>query len=174
MFHPDRIRVLSLLEADARTAAEILHEMSAVPSATLYRHLKLLVNAGLLRVESPPSGRPGPAERIYSVNRDKTIISPKDMSRLKRLPLRRYFATFVTSILGDFERYTDAEHYDLEADGLRFRKVPLRLNAAAHVAFLKELDALVGRYERSSTPNGRLRLFTHISVPFASDVGGAT
>ncbi|MDP9018960.1 MAG: helix-turn-helix domain-containing protein [Candidatus Eremiobacteraeota bacterium] len=170
MFHPARIRIISILEAGARTAAEISHAMSDVPTATLYRHLKVLVDSGLLLIESPPSGRPGPAERIYSVNRDKAIIPRKGLNKLKRLPLRRHFATFVTSMLGDFERYTEAQNYDLEADGVRFRKVPLRLSASAHAAFLKELDALISRFERASTPTGRLRLFTHTSVPFAHDL----
>ena len=154
-----------MLESRSCTAGEIAQAIPDLPTATLYRHLKRLVDAKILTVHNPASGRPGPAERVYAVNRSAVLLPKEEVNALSRSALRRYFATFVTSILGDFERYTDERGFDLAADGIRFLKTPLRLTYAEHSRFLTEIQTVIARYEAKANAKGRLRFFTHLSVP---------
>ena len=156
---------MSLLESRSCTAGEIAQAAPDLPTATLYRHLKRLVDARLLTVHHPVSGRPGPAERVYAVNRSAMLLPKEELNALSRSAQRRYFATFVTSILGEFERYTDERGYDLAVDGVRFIKTPLQLTGAEHRRFLTEIEGVVARYEAKANAKGRVRFFTHLSVP---------
>ncbi|MDQ6941052.1 MAG: helix-turn-helix domain-containing protein [Candidatus Eremiobacteraeota bacterium] len=165
LLHPIRIRIVSMLESRSCTAGEIARAIPDLPTATLYRHLNRLKEAEILTVQNPVSGRPGPAERVYAINRSAVLLSKKEVGALSRSALRHYFATFVTSILGDFERYTNDRSYDLAADGIRFLKTPLRLTSAEHSRFLTEIQRVVTRYEAKANVKGRVRFFTHLSVP---------
>ncbi len=165
LFHPTRIRIVSLIEAHPCTAADIAHDLSDVSTASLYRHLNVLVEAGLARVENAPTGRPGPAERTYVADRRATTLTNEQVVRLSKHSLRRHFQTFIMSVLGEFARYTEKRGFDLAADGVRFRKIALKLGDARHRVFLAELDALLERYDSAPDADGRIRSFTHISVP---------
>ena len=157
--------MIAIVEARPSTAAELARQLADIPTPSLYRHLGYLVDAGIFRVTAPPTGRPGPSEGIYSANREATTLSRAEAAKLSRPHLRRYFTTFVTAILGDFERYTQRKGYDLDADRVRFRKEPLTLCDDRFASFLGELDELFERYTRTPDEGGRARLFTHICIP---------
>ena len=165
LLHPVRIRIVSLLESRSCTAAQIAQAIPDLPTATLYRHLKRLEDAGMVTVENLASGRPGPAERVYAVSRGAVLLPKEELGTLSRSALRQYFSTFVTSILGDFERYTEERGYDLAADGVGFQKTPLRLTIAEHKRFMADIRGVIARYEARANAKGRIRYFTHLSVP---------
>ena len=73
--HPVRLRILSLLTAQAMSAAEVARELDLTHANASY-HLRFLHDAGELVVESEEKIRGGMAKRYRYVARDKPSATP--------------------------------------------------------------------------------------------------
>ena len=156
LLHPVRLRVVqAFLGERTLTTGELGAELADVPTASLYRHVGLLVDAGVLAVVSERKVR-GAAERRYrlvleAASADATGMSAEDH--------RRGFATFVAALLGDFHRYLDraGSSPDLAADGVGYRQAALWLDDDEFAELLGELRALVAARTALPQRDGRRR-----------------
>ena len=163
--HPVRFRIVTSLLGGRRLETNAIAELLPdVPPATLYRHVKRLVESGILLVAEERHSR-GATERIYRLNDDAAYLPDSEVESSTPAALREYFGTFVGSLLGDFERYT-AKPFSLRADKARFRKLLLHCSDDEYDAFLKQLDKLIARYAALPARRDRRgRLFTNITIP---------
>src|SRR3712207_4096878 len=80
LLHPVRLRIVqAFLGERALTTAELGAELDDVPTASLYRHVALLADAGVLTVAEERRVR-GAAERRYRLVLEAASADPAGMS----------------------------------------------------------------------------------------------
>lgn len=164
LLHPIRLRIVQTLVGAPMTPLQLKERLGDVPQATLYRHLNLLAESGLLEVVDERPVR-GTVERTYAVATAKVALTGDQLESATPEDHVRYFATFLGTLLSDFAAYIDHAAPDLAEDRVGYRQVPLWLTD-------DELDALVERMrgavlehvDNAPGPGRRRRLLSTIVV----------
>lgn len=165
LVHPVRLRIVLALAGRNLTVAALREALPDVPQASLYRHVKLLERAGLLRVVEEHRVA-GTIERTFALDREATAASEHELEKLDRAGLERLFGAFAASLMADFRRYLDSAPTDLRKDGVALRSFPMNLNDAELKAFAKDLRELLERYgERPRKGRRRRRTFSFVMIP---------
>ena len=172
IFHPVRMRIVTVLSGRQWTTAQIAASLPDVAQATLYRHLKRLLTAGVLRVAAQ---RPvhGVLEKVYALTGDGISLTPDsaDIRRMTPDDWRGAFTAYTASLMGQFEVYLQQEQPDFIKDGVSFRTTPLWLNDAETAQLFSDLRAIiVPALANGPAPDRRRRLFSRILVPEAEIV----
>ena len=107
------------------TAGQIAEALSDVAQATLYRHIKLLTEAGLLSVVEERPTR-GTVEKVYALNQATAFLGPDEAAQMSKEDHLRYFTTFVTTLIGDLERYLQHENAEITKE-VSYHKFPIYL-----------------------------------------------
>src|SRR3954468_141820 len=122
LLHPVRMRILqTLFDADPMTTAQLRERLLDIAPATMYRHIAVLADAGVLEVVSEKRVR-GTVERSYRVRPEQAVVDPAARAAMTREDHQRAFTTFVASLLGDFDRYLKHDNVDPVADGVVYRQ----------------------------------------------------
>src|SRR6201996_5794102 len=121
LLHPVRLRIVQAFLGDrALTTATLRSELADVPPASLYRHVAMLVDAGVLSVVAERRVR-GAVERTYVLRVAAATIHPAELESMSRDDHRQAFMAYVAGLLGDFDRYLSRDEIDLLRDGVGFR-----------------------------------------------------
>ncbi len=166
LLHPVRLRVVQAFLGDrVLTTAELHDLLPDVPTASLYRHVAVLAEAGLLEVAAERRVR-GAAERSYRLVVAAASVTPAEAAPMSAEEHGRAFTTFVAALLADFGRYLERDDVDLGRDGVSYRQAALWLDEEEFAAFLTDLREVVGR--RLELPAGgqrRRRLLSTVLLP---------
>jgi hypothetical protein len=166
LLHPVRLRVVQAFLGDRVLTTAELHELLPdVPTASLYRHVATLADAGLLTVVAERRVR-GAAERSYRLDVAAASVTPADTEGMSAEDHGRAFTGFVAALLADFGRYLERDDLDLARDGVGYRQAALWLDDDEFAAFLAELRAVVGsRLELRPGDRRRRRLVSTVLLP---------
>src|SRR5881398_3703699 len=100
LLHPVRMRILqTLFDADPMTTAQLRDRLPDIAPATMYRHIAVLADAGVLAVVD-----------------EQAVVDPAARSAMTREDHQRAFTTFAASLMTDFARYLASEDADPIAD----------------------------------------------------------
>ena len=166
VLHPIRMRVLIALAGHEMTARQLGQVLSDVPQATLYRHIKRLVDNGVLIVVSENPVR-GTVEKVYTLDANHTNLSPNELAQLDEDDHMRLFVGFIASLLDDYARYLEGSpQIDLVADGVGYRKVILHLSQEELIEMSRDLNQALKPYlEKAPSPERQSRLFSTVLMP---------
>jgi Helix-turn-helix domain len=157
LLHPVRLRVVQAFLGDRVLTTAELHELLPdVPTATLYRHVATLTDAGLLTVVGERRVR-GAAERSYRLVLEAARVSPGDAAGMTAEEHGRAFTAFVGALLADFGRWLDRGDVDAGRDGVGYSQAALWLDDEEFAAFLAEVREVVGRRLELPPGDGRKR-----------------
>ncbi len=138
IFHPIRIRIITLLGRHSpATAADLLERIPDVTQRSLYRHLRELLDGGLLRVASTRQVR-GTVERSYALANEGGL-SDEAIGAMSPQEWLRAFALFTSTLQAEFASFVEA-YPDRESRPWNFarmneiRAIPDRMRAAIHDA----------------------------------------
>jgi len=166
LLHPVRLRVVqAFLGNRMLTTAELHQLLPDVPTASLYRHVATLADAGLLTVVAERRVR-GAAERTYRLVVEAASVTPADAAAMSVEDHGRAFAAFTAMLLADFGRYLERGDVDPGRDGVSYRQAALWLDDEEFAAFLADLREVVGR-RLELQPDGqrRRRLLGTVLLP---------
>lgn len=166
MLHPIRLRIVnSVYDGLPFTTAKLRERLPDIPKATMYRHVGLLVEHGLIEVESEER-KAGAVERTYRLHRARTRIDGDAATAMGKEDHRRGFAAGIASIVGEFEVYLGRSGADPTEDMVSYRQVSLWLDDAEKTAFYEELIAAVrARVDHGPSPERRRHLVAMIMFP---------
>lgn len=154
-----RLRILEyLINHGDGTAAEMSAELSDIPTASLYRHIKALDADGWIEVKSETKKR-GATERRYKLSTARVNDSGGGVVQQGLLELS-----------GEFRRYFDGDDPDPERDMLGFSMMALMLSDEELASFYGELGAVAEKY-MGRAPDGvrKPRKITVISSPIQEE-----
>ncbi len=138
LLHPVRLRIVGVVAGNPLTPLEIVEALGDVAQATVYRHVTLLTDGGVLEVVEERPVRGG-TERVLGVVAEAVSLGADDLAGAGRDDHLRWFTTFVLGLVAGYARYLGAtDEPDLGADGVGYRSAPLWLTD-------DELERLVGR-----------------------------
>src|SRR6478735_9398769 len=168
LLHPIRLRVIQALAGGRkRSSGELAAELDDVPTASLYRHIKTLADAGLLAVveERPARGTP---QRVYALVEGAGSLSPEDLAQASAEDHIRYFTVFLAGLLDSFGRYVNDGDPDFVRDGVGYRQVPLELSDQEFAELAGRLNAAIAPVLQNRPGEGRTRrMLTTVVMPTA-------
>ena len=154
LLHPTRVRIMQSLilgEREQVTANEICELLPDVPRTTLYRHINVLIEAGVLHVVAERKVR-GSVERTLSLNTSEVE------KQLEQEDIPAQLFQFLMLTYAKFERYfSDKACKTLASvtDPMSFTNAILMLNDQEWEAFATELGELFQKYHFQDTAEGR-------------------
>ena len=148
IIHTIRLRILRELSSVELTTQELAERLGDVPTSSIYRHLKLLLDGGLVEVADTRLVK-GIQEKTYRLAQP-AILGPGDVADWTADDHLRYFTTYGLTLIHDFYAYfSGAEQeqgvLDLVADRVGYREVYL-------CATTEELDAAIGAINAALLP----------------------
>ncbi len=171
LLHPVRLRVVQAFLGDRTlTTGELRAELPDVPAATLYRHVGVLAEAGVLEVAAERRVR-GSTERTYRLVVAAASVGPEEAAAMTPEEHRRAFGTFVAALLADFDRWLDRTADvpggpDPARDGVGYRVTGLWLDDEEFAGLLEDLREVL-RARLALEPGGgrRRRLVGTVFLP---------
>ncbi|MEV4364201.1 helix-turn-helix domain-containing protein [Nonomuraea sp. NPDC004186] len=150
ILHPVRLRIMWALSGGrTRTTSDLCESLPDVPKTTLYRHVGLLADAGLLEVADEQRVR-GMVERYYRLRQNAAHID-LDTARAMSLQDHRHgFAAAMAALLAEFNAYLDRPGADPVADRVGYRQGTLWLTSEE----MEELAVELREVLRARTGNG--------------------
>lgn len=166
VLHPIRMRIVMALAGREMTVQQLAEALVDVPTATLYRHLNRLSEAGVLEVAAERRIR-GTLEKTYKLGSQGAFIDAEVFNRMSREDHLRSFTTFAATMLDDFSRYINhAESIDFAADGVGYQKFPLELSDEELVEVAKGINAAILPHMNNQPARGRKRrIFATVILP---------
>ena len=163
VMNPVRQRIFQyFLLHETGTVKELRKALPDVPSASLYRHVKILTDSSVLTVVGENRIR-GTVESIYQLNKAALAIEDETGNAVQMSLL---------SICAAFARYFSGGNADPKKDMLLFTSCTLVLTDAEFSGFLSEVNEVALKYMKAeATPGSKTRQITLISAPSDGQVG---
>ena len=157
VMNPVRQRIFQyFLLHETGTVKEIRKALPDVPSASLYRHVKILVDSSILTVVGENRIR-GTVESIYQLNKVALTTEDENGNAVQMSLL---------SICASFARYFSSGNADPKKDMLLFTNCTLVLTDEEFSGFLSEINEIALKYMKvEATENSKTRQITLISAP---------
>lgn len=135
--NPVRQRIIQyLLVHEKGTVKEIKKELPDVPSASLYRHIKILNDSEFIIVVEENRIR-GTVENVYSLNREALEVDDENGTAVQMSLL---------SLCAAFAKYFSSGHADPRKDLLMLTSCTLTLTDEEFMKFLTELNEVATKY----------------------------
>lgn len=163
ILHPVRMKILQTLASGRRkTVQQIAEKLTEVPQATLYRHLKKLLEAKLIEVVEENQVR-GTVEKVYALPENNQLVSREEVLKAGPDEHLDYFMKFLASVLMNFEEYIRQPHYDFERDLVSFRMATLYASDEEYSEFIKKyVELITPLLKNEETPDRKKRTITNI------------
>lgn len=157
VMNPVRQRIFQyLLVHETGTVKDIRKALTDIPSASLYRHMKILTDNAVLTVVGENRIR-GTVESIYQLNKSALEINDADGAGVQMALL---------SICASFAKYFADGHADPRKDMLMLTTCTLKLTDEDFMSFLSEINRLALKYMDIEVRKGsKTRQITLISAP---------
>lgn len=162
ILNPVRMRILQyLLMNENATVSEISKQLSDVPQASLYRHVKKLSNSKILVITGQNQIR-GTVEKIYEISENYKKIT--DYSSNEEFMNNSY--TFVMAILKNIKQYIESEKADIKNDKLVMSTSAMWLNDEEFREFQCEMEKIIKKTADNKPRDDRtLNIMSFITTP---------
>jgi DNA-binding transcriptional ArsR family regulator len=166
MLHPIRLRIVNaVFDGLPFTTTQLLERLPDVPKATMYRHVGLLVDGGLIEIEGEER-KAGAVERTYRLHQSRTVIDSAAAASMSNDDHRRGFAAGIASLLGEFDAYLKRKGAHPTTDMVTYRQVSLWLTDAEKQALYRDfLTAVRKRVGHGASQGRRRHLLATIMFP---------
>lgn len=169
IMNPVRQRIVQrLLLSGQATVSEIADALPDVPRPSIYRHMKLLLEADCVKVVAKRPAR-GAVEKTYSLVERPAGLEPSNEN------MGLLINSMLMSLTGAFARYFAREDADPRADMLSFSNATLMLSDEEYMEFLNRIGAVYNDYiHNAAAPGRKPRCITIISSPVQDEGGKKT
>ncbi|GAA2273007.1 helix-turn-helix domain-containing protein [Nonomuraea roseoviolacea subsp. roseoviolacea] len=166
LLHPVRLRIVWAMSGGVtRTTTELCERLPDVPKTTVYRHVGLLAEAGMLEIAEEQRVR-GVVERHYRLRRERTVVG-EDAARSMSLDDHRHgFAAAMAALMAAFNAYLDRPGADPFADLVGYRQSVLWLSRDELAEMIGELrEIMAARWRNEPAPGRSPHLASAIFFP---------
>ncbi|MEM1250552.1 MAG: helix-turn-helix domain-containing protein [Acidobacteriota bacterium] len=163
ILHPVRLRLLNELTGRRMTARQLARALPEVSQASLYRHLTLLSEAGVLEIVSERKIR-GVVERTFTVAEGQSRLSSEDLRGMSEEEHLEAFQLFQAVLAGRFAESIRSESFEqLGKAGLSYNATALYLTEAERGALAERFAEALEGFTEAGPGEGRRR-YTLASV----------
>lgn len=157
VMNPVRQRIFQyFLLHETGTVKELRKALPDIPSASLYRHVKILADSSILMVVGENRIR-GTVESVYRLNQDAMATEDETGNAVQMSLL---------SICASFAKYFSTGHAEPQKDMLLFTSCTLLLTDQEFSEYLSEINQVTVKYMKEESSEGsKMRRITLISAP---------
>ena len=157
VMNPVRQRIFQyFLLHETGTVKELRKALPNIPSASLYRHIKILADSSILMVVGENRIR-GTLESVYRLNKD-AIATEDETGNAVQMSL--------LSICASFAKYFSAGNADPQKDMLLLTNCTLLLTDEEFSEYLSEINQVTVKYmKKAISESSKTRRITLISAP---------
>jgi DNA-binding transcriptional ArsR family regulator len=168
------MRILHAMSAGAvRTTADLCASLPGASQASVYRHVRVLADAGVLEVVGERRIR-GAVERRYRLRAERAMIDRDLAASMSLDDHRSGFAAAMATLVAEFNAYLEREP-DPMNDSVGYRQVPVWLNQREIREMMAQLrDLILASKERGRGRARRLYLFSPIVFPIQEPLDEGT
>lgn len=154
VLHPVRLRILQALAAGKDTATGLAERLDDVPRSSIYRHLRLLVDAQMVAVAQTQRVR-GVDERLYELG-PRAHLGADDVAGLGADEHLEMFSTYAMTLIQDFSGYLERSRSpDLGRDRVGYTETVLHLTDDEFDQLAQKLQAAVAPLQSGRPGPGR-------------------
>lgn len=165
ILHPVRMRVILALNSRTLTPKQLAAELKDVAPATLYHHLNLLTDAGIIRIVEERLVRGTLREKVYTLSEASELLGPDEIAHTSKDELQQCFLAFVSKLIGDHARYLDLKEGSYYTDG-GYHQHAVYFSDEEYIQFSREINAaLLPWLKQEPAPGRRRYLLTTILLP---------
>ncbi|MFD1929881.1 MULTISPECIES: helix-turn-helix domain-containing protein [Nonomuraea] len=155
LLHPVRLRIVHAMSGEpTRTTSDLCAHLPDVPKTTVYRHVGLLAEAGVLEVAGEERVH-GAVERHYRLRRDRTMIDADAAASMSLEEHRRGFTAAMAALHAEFNAYLDQDGADPTADLVGYRQMVLWLSRDELEDMIEEMRAVLAARWGNKPASGR-------------------
>jgi DNA-binding transcriptional ArsR family regulator len=175
LVHPVRLRIVFAMSGGhTRTTSDLCARLPDVPKTTVYRHVGLLAEAGVLEVAGEERVH-GAVERHYRLRQDRALIDADVAASMSLDDHRRTFAAAMAALLAEFNAYLDRDGADPTADQVGYRQGVLWLSPEERTKMIDGLRSVIRTaVDNEPTPDRSPHLVTAIFFPTEDERGPVT
>ncbi len=166
LLHPVRLRIVHAMSGGrVQSTADLCARLPDVPRTTVYRHVGLLTEAGILEVTEERRVQ-GAVERLYRLRQNRTVIDADAAASMSLDDHRRGFAAAMGALLAEFNAYLDMEGADPTTDSVGYRQGTMWLSPDELAEMIDALrDVLASKAGNEPAPGRRPHLMSTIFFP---------
>jgi DNA-binding transcriptional ArsR family regulator len=166
LLHPIRLRIVHAMSGQRdMTTSDLCVRLADVPKSSVYRHVALLADAGVLEVVDEQRVH-GAVERRYRLQQARAVIDQQAAASMTLNEHRRLFAAAIAALVAEFNAYLDSGSADPTADSVSYRQFPLWLNQAELASLYDEVGTSIqSRLGYTPAPDRKLYLLSTILFP---------
>jgi len=141
--NPIRARIFfEIYAGEQPTAKKLLEKFPDITKTTLYRHLKAMLDAGIIIVAGEKQVR-GVTEKSYAVNTDmgadiEHIVENNDGDGYFQL-----FTQYIMNIMSEFKAYCNSDNINIVGDCSGFSTAPLYATKEEVVEALQKISEII-------------------------------
>jgi DNA-binding transcriptional ArsR family regulator len=166
LLHPIRLRIVHAMSGGRiRTTSDLCVRLPDVPKTTVYRHVGLLADAGVLEVVDEQRVH-GAVERHYRLRRERVAIDADAAATMSLDDHRHGFAAAMAVLLAEFNAYLDRDGADPLADSVSYRQGVAWLSPVERAEMIDTVrDVLAARAINEPAPGRQSHLLSMILFP---------
>ncbi|MER6942956.1 helix-turn-helix domain-containing protein [Nonomuraea sp. NPDC000554] len=166
LLHPLRLRIVHAMSGRRTlTPTQLSARLPDVSRTSLYRHVGLLADAGVLTVDGEQRVR-GVVERSYRLNWERAAIDADMAASMSPEDHRRGFLAAMAALLAEFNAYLDRDDADPVADSVGYRQLTLWLSKDELTEIIDQLrEILLSHANNQPTPDRSPHLLSPIVFP---------
>lgn len=149
LMHPVRMKIAQVLmrnKEEGLTPLEMVKLMKNVPQATLYRHIQIMLDSGVIRIIKEKKVK-SVSEKYYALNEIEARLSIEDWKKASSEKKLDYVSYYQLSLLTQYQSYLKKlEQQNCQEDGATFSLVELKMNEKHFEMFQNELNELMTKY----------------------------
>jgi len=153
LMHPVRVKIAQVLMRNRKTGLtplEMLKIIKDVPQATLYRHIQVLLDAGIIRVSKEKKVK-SVIEKYYVLNESEARLSSDEWEKASVDEKINYYSYYQLSLYNQYKNYLMNLEKNNSEDCSTFSILELELDDETFDSFQTELNNLVMKYYNSSS-----------------------
>ncbi|MEI2404923.1 helix-turn-helix domain-containing protein [Niallia taxi] len=167
LIHPVRIKISQALIRSGEnglTPLEMVKMIKDVPQATVYRHIQVMLDAGIIRIVKERKVR-SVVEKYYVLNAEEAKLKGADWKNATTEEKLNYFSFYQIALLNQYESYL-AKLNDQERteDLSTFSLAEMKLDEKSFHHFQQELNELIVKYHNSSQTNKDSEPFRTVAI----------
>lgn len=168
LVHPVRLRIVFAMSGGhTLTTSDLCARLPDVPKTSVYRHVGLLAEAGVLEVAAEQRVH-GAVERHYWLRQERAVVDADMAAAMSLDDHRRAFAAGMAAVLAEFNAYLDRDGADPTADKVGYRQGVLWLSPDELTTLIDGLRSVIRTVVDNEPAPGRSpHLVTAIFFPTA-------
>jgi DNA-binding transcriptional ArsR family regulator len=169
LIHPVRMRIVHAMSGGGTmTTTQLCARLPDVSKATMYRHVGVLADEGVLEVDGEQRVH-GAVERSYRLRRERAVVDASTAESTTVEEHRQVFAVAMAILMAEFNGYLDRDGADPGNDLVGYRQHALWLSRGELEGLIGDLrSAILARIGNEAAPERSQYLLSPILFPVAA------